>query len=46
VAAALSASNTCYWIKEDVASGTKYGSGAAADCAGTDAAAAADARWT
>ena len=45
--AALSASGTCFWIK-DVATapgGTTYGSGAAAACAGTDAAAAAGTAW-
>jgi type IV pilus assembly protein PilA len=43
-AAALSASGTCYWIKESTATGTRYGTGAA--CTGDAAAAAADARWT
>ena len=41
-AAALSQSNTCYWIMDDASStgsGTKYGSGAT--CTGTAAAAAA-----
>jgi type IV pilus assembly protein PilA len=45
-AAALSASGTCYWIKEDVAAGTTYGSGASTDCSGDDANAAAAARWS
>lgn len=38
-AAALSASGTCYWIKDTALSGTTYGSGAV--CTGTAAAAAA-----
>jgi type IV pilus assembly protein PilA len=42
-AAALSASDTCYYIKEDVATGTKYGSGAKTACAGSDAATGATA---
>jgi type IV pilus assembly protein PilA len=45
-AAALSASGTCYWIKENTASGTTYGSGTAATCSGTDANAAALPAWT
>jgi type IV pilus assembly protein PilA len=45
-AAALSASGTCYWIRENVSTGTTYGSGASTDCSGNDAAAAAAARWT
>ena len=45
-AAALSASGTCYWIRESVATGTTYGSGTAATCSGTDADGAALARWT
>jgi twitching motility protein PilT len=45
-AAAMSASGTCYWIKEDVAAGTTYGSTTtAADCTGDDAAGAAAATW-
>ena len=44
-AAALSASGTCYWIKENVATGTTYGSGTAATCAGSDAAGAANPTW-
>jgi len=45
-AAALSASGTCYWIKENTAAGTTYGSGTAATCSGTDANAAAAPAWT
>jgi type IV pilus assembly protein PilA len=44
-AAALSASGTCYWINEDVSTGTTYGSGTAATCAGDDAAGAANPSW-
>jgi type IV pilus assembly protein PilA len=45
-AAAMSASGTCYWIKEDVTAGTTYGSTTtAADCTGDDAAGAAAATW-
>jgi type IV pilus assembly protein PilA len=43
-AAAMSASGTCYWIKEDVTVGTRYGSGAT--CTGTAANAAAASAWT
>ena len=46
-AARMSASGTCYWVK-DVATGpgTTYGSTAvAADCTGTDALVAADPAW-
>jgi type IV pilus assembly protein PilA len=42
VAAVLSASDTCFYIKDSVAggsTGTTYGKGAKADCAGDDAAA-------
>ena len=45
-AAALSASGTCYWIRESVATGTTYGSGTPATCAGTDANGAALPAWT
>ena len=45
-AAALSASGTCYWIRENVATGTTYGVGTPATCAGTDATAAALPAWT
>jgi type IV pilus assembly protein PilA len=46
-AAAMSASGTCYWIKEDVTAGTTYGSTTtAANCTGTAAAAAAAPAWT
>jgi type IV pilus assembly protein PilA len=46
-AAAMSASGTCYWIKEDVSVGTRYGSTTtAADCTGTQAATAAATAWT
>jgi type IV pilus assembly protein PilA len=45
-AAAMSASGTCYYIKENVATGTTYGSTAvAADCTGTLAAGAANPTW-
>ena len=44
--AALSASGTCYWIKEDVSTGTTYGSGTAATCAGDDANGANQPNWT
>jgi len=43
-AAALSDSDSCYWIMDDATSagtGTKYGSGAVTACSGTDAQAAA-----
>jgi type IV pilus assembly protein PilA len=42
-AAALSASGDCYWIKEDAAGGTTYGTGAA--CTGNAADAAAADSW-
>jgi type IV pilus assembly protein PilA len=49
-AAAMSASGTCYWIKETTTgatAGTKYGSTpTAASCNGTAALAAANAAWT
>jgi type IV pilus assembly protein PilA len=46
-AAALSASGTCYWIKENTASGTTYGSDpSSANCSGTDAIGAALPAWT
>ncbi|HYN18152.1 MAG TPA: hypothetical protein VEY96_08715, partial [Actinomycetes bacterium] len=45
-AAALSASGTCYWIRESVATGTTYGSGIATTCSGTDANGAALPAWT
>jgi type IV pilus assembly protein PilA len=41
--AALSASGACFWIKDDVASGTRYGTGGT--CTGTAARAAAGAKW-
>jgi type IV pilus assembly protein PilA len=45
-AAAMSASGTCYFIKEDVTTGTTYGSTTtAANCTGTQAAGAAGATW-
>jgi type IV pilus assembly protein PilA len=44
-AAALSASGTCYWVKDDVAAGTTYGTGTSTTCAGDDAAAAAAGSW-
>ena len=40
-AARLSASTTCYWIKDTAATGTTYGSGPAATCTGTVALGAA-----
>ena len=42
-AAALSASGTCLWIKDDVSSGTTYGTGT--PCTGTAARAAANPKW-
>jgi type IV pilus assembly protein PilA len=42
-AAALSASGSCFWIKDDVATGTNYGTGGT--CTGTAARAAAGAKW-
>jgi type IV pilus assembly protein PilA len=46
-AAAMSASGTCYWIKEDVSAGTTYGSTTtAANCTGTAAAGASAANWS
>jgi type IV pilus assembly protein PilA len=46
-AAAMSASGTCYWIKEDSAAGTTYGSTTVpANCTGTAAAGAAAPAWT
>jgi type IV pilus assembly protein PilA len=46
-AAAMSASGTCYFIKEDTATGTKYDSTTtAANCTGTQAATAALPAWT
>jgi type IV pilus assembly protein PilA len=46
-AAAMSASGTCYWIKEDVTAGTRYGSTTtAANCTGAAAAAANLTAWT
>jgi hypothetical protein len=45
-AAALSESGTCYWITDNATGpGTRYGTGAAATCSGTDAAAAAGTSW-
>jgi type IV pilus assembly protein PilA len=45
-AAAKSASNTCYWIKEDTSTGTRYGSTTdLTACDGTAAAAAAGTTW-
>jgi len=41
--AALSASGTCFWIKDSVSTGTTYGTGAT--CTGTAATAAAQPRW-
>jgi type IV pilus assembly protein PilA len=41
--AALSASGTCFWIKDNVSTGTTYGTGAT--CTGTAALAAAATRW-
>jgi hypothetical protein len=42
-AAALSASGTCFWIKDDLSTGTKYGTGT--PCTGTAARAAAATKW-
>jgi hypothetical protein len=43
----MSASGTCYWIKEDVTAGTTYGSTTtAANCTGAAGAAAALPAWT
>jgi type IV pilus assembly protein PilA len=44
-AAALSASGTCFWINDESPSGTFYGTGTAATCAGDDANAAATSEW-
>ena len=41
--AALSASGTCFWIKDNVSTGTTYGSGAT--CTGTAALGAAGTSW-
>ena len=41
--AALSASGTCFWIKDNVSSGTTYGTGPT--CTGTAALAAAGTSW-
>jgi type IV pilus assembly protein PilA len=41
--AALSASGTCFWINDNVSTGTTYGSGGA--CTGTAALAAAGSKW-
>ena len=41
--AALSASGTCFWIKDSVNTGTTYGTGAT--CTGTAATAAAQPKW-
>jgi prepilin-type N-terminal cleavage/methylation domain-containing protein len=41
--AALSASGTCFWIKDNIASGTTYGTGAT--CTGTAALGAAGTSW-
>ena len=44
--AALAASGTCFYIRDRAnGPGTTYGSGAAADCSGTDAAAATGSAW-
>jgi type IV pilus assembly protein PilA len=43
-AAAMSASGTCYWLKDNAASGTTYGTGAT--CTGVAADAAAAPAWT
>ena len=40
-AARMSASGTCYWIKDNSAAATTYGTGAAGTCTGTDALGAA-----
>ena len=44
--AVLSESGTCYWITDNATGpGTRYGTGAAATCAGSDADAAALTKW-
>jgi len=44
--AVLSESGTCYWIKDTATGpGTRYGTGAAAACTGTDAIGAAATAW-
>jgi type IV pilus assembly protein PilA len=43
--AALSASGTCFYIKDDVSTGTKYGSGASSACKGSDASGLASGSW-
>jgi type IV pilus assembly protein PilA len=44
--AALSESGDCYWITDNATGpGTRYGTGTAATCSGTDAAAAAGTSW-
>jgi type IV pilus assembly protein PilA len=46
-AAAMSASGTCYWIKENVASGTTYGSTTtASSCTGSAADGATASAWS
>jgi len=44
-AAALSGSNTCFYIKDDVSTGTQYGSGASTACKGSDAKGLASGSW-
>jgi hypothetical protein len=44
-AAALSGSNTCFYIKDDVSTGTQYGSGASMACKGSDAKGLASGSW-
>jgi hypothetical protein len=39
----VSASGTCFWIKDNIASGTTYGTGAT--CPGTAALGAAGSSW-
>jgi hypothetical protein len=44
--ATLSESGTCYWITDNATGpGTRYGTGDAATCSGTDAIGAAAANW-
>jgi type IV pilus assembly protein PilA len=42
---ALSASGTCFYIKDDLSTGTQYGSGASTACKGSDAKGLASASW-
>jgi type IV pilus assembly protein PilA len=45
-AASLSESGTCYWISDNATGpGTRYDTGTAATCSGTDAVGSADLKW-